>query len=72
MCNRDLKIQITKSQPLELILNEVTRLGFVKDDTLSDFPNFVYTCSEDNTYAIYMSDQDGFTLASLADLKEMK
>ena len=50
MSNRDLKIQITKSQPLELILNEVIRLGFIKDDTLQDYPNFVYTCSEDNIY----------------------
>lgn len=65
-----MKIAITPEQPLDDVVRELERLGYVKDTTLNDCACYAYTF-DDGYYFIYMGNHDKRKLTTLAELKEM-
>lgn len=65
-----LNLKIPVENNLDEIVATLESKGYVKDDTLIDIARYVYTF-EDGSFVIYMSNQCGFVLTTLAELKEM-
>lgn len=67
---KNLKIQINDQQPLDEVVRELGRLGYVKDTTLNDCACYVYTF-EDGSYFVYMGCHNSGSPTTLSELKEM-
>lgn len=67
---KNMKIEINEEQSINEVVKELERLGYVKDTTLSDCPDYVYTF-EDGSYFIYMGNHGSDEPTTLAELKEM-
>lgn len=68
---KDMKIEVTAEQPLEEIVMEFERFGYVKDDICSTRPKYVFSYA-DGTYIVWGLNIDKyFPLTTLAELKEM-
>ena len=68
---KNMKIEINDQQPLDEVVRELERLGYVKDTTLNDCACYVYTF-DDGSYCIYMGNHDNNNLTTLTELKEME
>lgn len=71
MTKRNLKIAITPEQPLDDVVVELEKRGYVLNSTHGK--NFVYA-NEDGTIDCFITDtqQDWFQLTTLTQLREME
>ena len=68
---KNLKIEVNAEQPLDEIVNELERLGFVCDGNHPNDCKFIYTVG-DGTFAMYGFEFNGnYKLTTLSELKEM-
>ena len=71
---KNMKIEINDQQPLDEVVRELGRLGYISDEDsefIEGVDNFVHTY-RDGTYDFFMSSQLWGELTTLTELKEME
>lgn len=66
---KNMKIEINDQQPLDEVVRELERLGYICDWQSSDEPNFM-VCYKDGTFSWFVFDVES-EVVSLQQLKEM-
>ena len=67
---KNMKIEVNAEQPIDEIVRELDRLGFVCDGNHYVGCRFIYTI-DDGTFSLYTIDFDNDKTTTLSELKEM-